>query len=63
MFTGLIEEIGFIKKIDRIAGGGSRITIQADKILSDLKKRRFITENKRSTTFYPKGLTFFWFSV
>jgi riboflavin synthase len=37
MFTGLIEEIGTIKKIDIIAGGGNQITIQADKILSDLK--------------------------
>jgi len=37
MFTGLIEEIGTIGKIDRISGGGSRITIHAGIILSDLK--------------------------
>lgn len=37
MFTGLIEEIGYIKKVDIIAGGGKQITIQANKILSDLK--------------------------
>lgn len=37
MFTGLIEEIGIIKKVDIIAGGGNQITIQANKILSDLK--------------------------
>lgn len=37
MFTGLIEEIGYIQNITPIAGGGRQITIQADKILSDLE--------------------------
>jgi riboflavin synthase len=36
MFTGLIEEVGIVKKIDVIAGGGKQISIQADKVLSDL---------------------------
>ena len=37
MFTGLIEEVGTIQKIDIIAGGGKQIIIQANKVLSDLK--------------------------
>jgi len=37
MFTGLIEEIGSIQKIDVISGGGKQITIQANRILSDLE--------------------------
>lgn len=36
MFTGIIEEIGYIKKIDKISGG-IQFTIQAHKILSDLQ--------------------------
>ena len=36
MFTGLIEEIGTIKTI-RPIGGGKRITVQANKIMDDLK--------------------------
>lgn len=37
MFTGLIEEIGIIQKIDVISGGGKQITIQGNKVLSDLE--------------------------
>jgi len=37
MFTGLIEEIGTIQKIDIISGGGRQITILAQKVLSDLE--------------------------
>ncbi len=36
MFTGLIEEIGIINKIDSIPGGKS-ISISADKVLEDTK--------------------------
>jgi len=36
MFTGLIEEIGRIQRIESF-GGGSRIAIAADQVLSDLK--------------------------
>lgn len=36
MFTGLIEEIGVIKSI-RSIGGGKKITVEANKILDDLK--------------------------
>lgn len=36
MFTGLIEEIGIIKSI-RSIGGGKKITVEAFKILDDLK--------------------------
>lgn len=36
MFTGLIEEIGKIKSINRM-GGGITITVSATKILSDVK--------------------------
>ncbi len=36
MFTGLIEEIGRIQRIEAY-GGGSRITIAADEVLRDLK--------------------------
>ncbi len=37
MFTGLIEEIGIIQKIGTISGGGKQITIQGNKVLSDLE--------------------------
>ena len=37
MFTGLIEEIGIIEKIDIISGCGKQITIKGNKVLSDLK--------------------------
>lgn len=36
MFTGLIEEIGKVKKIDSISGG-IRISLSASKIMDDLK--------------------------
>lgn len=36
MFTGLIEEIGIIKQIKNL-GGGKRISVEAYKILDDLK--------------------------
>lgn len=36
MFTGLIEEIGTIRSIVSI-GGGSRFTVQADKVMEDIK--------------------------
>jgi riboflavin synthase len=36
MFTGLIEEIGIIKSISP-KGGGKRITVQAKKMMDDLK--------------------------
>lgn len=36
MFTGLIEEIGKVKKIDSI-NGGKRINISASKIMDDIK--------------------------
>lgn len=36
MFTGLIEEIGHIQRIEAF-GGGSRITIAGKQVLSDLK--------------------------
>jgi riboflavin synthase len=37
MFTGLIEEIGIVQKINAIAGSGKQITIQGNIVLSDLK--------------------------
>jgi riboflavin synthase len=36
MFTGLVEEIGTIKAIKPL-GGGKRITVEANKIMDDLK--------------------------
>ncbi|PJA98186.1 MAG: riboflavin synthase [Ignavibacteriales bacterium CG_4_9_14_3_um_filter_30_11] len=44
MFTGIIEEIGNIKKIDSISGG-FKIIISASKVLEDLKINNSIAVN------------------
>ena len=44
MFTGIIEELGIIKKIDTI-DGGKRLFIGADQILDDLKTNDSIAVN------------------
>ena len=58
MFTGIIEEIGSIKDISR-RGSGSKIQIEAQKIVEDLEIDQSVAVNGVCLTVVEIGSNFF----